>query len=57
MMKNPELGDTINVTLELTGEIVGRTFQNDPKVDLRLPWGTLNGIPISILKQNGAKDV
>jgi hypothetical protein len=56
------LGDKISVTLEITGEVVGRTFEGDPKVDLKLPcpkvdlklpWGMLNGIPISVLKFKG----
>ena len=44
------LGEKVSVTLEITGEIVGRTFEGDPKVDLKLPWGMLNGIPLSVLK-------
>jgi len=47
------LGDKVSVTLEITGEVVGRTFEGDPKVDLRLPWGMLNGIPIAVLKLKG----
>ena len=45
------LGDKVHVVLEVTGEVVGRTFEQDPKVDLKLPWGMLNGVPISLLKQ------
>ena len=45
------LGEKVSVTLEITGEIVGRTFEGDPKVDLKLPWGMLNGIPLSVLKR------
>lgn len=43
------LGDKVDVRLEITGEIVGRTFESDPKVDLKLPWGVLNGIPLSVI--------
>ena len=46
------LGDKVSVTLKITGEVVGRTFEGDPKVDLKLPWGMLNGIPLSVLKQH-----
>jgi hypothetical protein len=45
------LGDKVHVVLEVTGEIVGRTYEQDPKVDLKLPWGMLNGLPISLLTQ------
>lgn len=44
------LGDKIHVILEVTGEVVGRTFEENPKIDLKLPWGMLNGLPISVLK-------
>lgn len=43
------LGDKVHVVLEVTGEVVGRTFENNPKIDLKLPWGMLNGLPISVL--------
>lgn len=43
------LGDKIQVVLEVTGEVVGRTFEHNPKIDLKLPWGMLNGLPISVL--------
>jgi hypothetical protein len=43
------LGDKIHVILEVTGEVVGRTFEQNPKIDLKLPWGMLNGLPISVL--------
>ncbi len=49
------LGDKVNVVLEVTGEVVGRTFEHDPKVDLKLPWGMLNGLPLSVLKQVKSK--
>ena len=50
------LGEKVSVTLEITGEIVGRTFEGDPKVDLKLPWGMLNGIPLSVLKRREDAD-
>ena len=43
------LGDKVHVILEVTGEVVGRTFEQNPKIDLKLPWGMLNGLPISVL--------
>ena len=43
------LGDKVKVVLEVTGEVVGRTFEQNPKIDLKLPWGMLNGLPISVL--------
>ncbi len=46
------LGDKVSVTLKITGEVVGRTFEGDPKVDLKLSWGMLNGIPLSVLKHD-----
>ncbi len=50
------LGDKIHVVLEVTGEVVGRTFEQDPKIDLKLPWGMLNGLPISVLKRTDSVD-
>ena len=50
------LGDKVHVVLEVTGEVVGRTFEQDPKVDLKLPWGMLNGLPMSLLKQVDTND-
>jgi hypothetical protein len=50
------LGDKVHVVLEVTGEVVGRTFEQDPKIDLKLPWGMLNGLPISVLKQSDKLD-
>ena len=31
------------------GDKVGRTYEEDPKIDLKLPWGMLNGLPVSVL--------
>lgn len=50
------LGDKVHVVLEVTGEVVGRTFEQDPKIDLKLPWGMLNGLPISVLKRTDSVD-
>ncbi len=50
------LGDKVSVTLHITGEVVGRTFEGDPKVDLKLPWGMLNGIPLSVLKRDDEEE-
>jgi hypothetical protein len=50
------LGDKVHVVLEVTGEVVGRTFEQDPKIDLKLPWGMLNGLPISVLKVTESVD-
>jgi hypothetical protein len=50
------LGDKVHVVLEVTGEVVGRTFEQDPKIDLKLPWGMLNGLPISVLKKSDSVD-
>ena len=44
------LGDKVQVELELSGEVVGRTFERDPKIDLKTPWGMLHGVPVSVLK-------
>ena len=44
-----KLGDKVHVVLEVTGQVVGRTYEEDPKIDLKLPWGMLNGLPVSVL--------
>ena len=51
------LGDKVYVVLEVTGEVVGRTFEQDPKIDLKTPWGMLNGLPISVLKASKPAEV
>ena len=47
-----KLGDKVHVVLEVTGQVVGRTYEEDPKIDLKLPWGMLNGLPVSVLKKS-----
>ena len=44
-----DMGDRVKVNLCLNGIVIGRTFEEDPKVDLKTPWGMLNGIPMSVL--------
>ncbi len=48
------LGKKLQVELQFTGEVVGRTFERDPKVDLKTPWGMLIGVPISVLQAGGS---
>lgn len=45
-----KLGDRVSVSLDITGIVIGRTYEEDPKVDLQTPWGVLNGIPESVLE-------
>ncbi|MCG8356112.1 MAG: hypothetical protein MI920_11100 [Kiloniellales bacterium] len=47
--KTIRVGTPIDLSLLCRAKIVGRTFEEDPKLDLRTPWGTLNGIPLSVL--------
>ena len=44
------LGDKVQVELEISGEVVGRTFGRDPTIDLKTPWGMLQGVPVSVLE-------
>ena len=46
-----DMGDRVKVNLCLNGVVIGRTFEEDPKVDLKTPWGVLNGIPMSLLTE------
>ena len=45
-----DVGDPIKLSLTCTAKIIGRTYEQDPKVDVQTPWGTLNAIPWSILR-------
>ena len=47
-----KLGHSINVSLDITGTVIGRTYEEDPKLDLQTPWGVLNGIPQSVLQSS-----
>ena len=40
-------GDVVRINL--TAKIIGRTFEEDPKVDLQTPWGVLNSVRLSAL--------
>ena len=46
-------GDSIQLNLMCSATVVGRTFEQEPRLDLRTPWGTLNGIPQSVLGDMG----
>ncbi len=47
------VGECIQLNLMCSATVVGRTYEEEPKIDLRTPWGTLNGIPQSILDTMG----
>ena len=47
------VGEAIKLNLMCSATVVGRTFEEEPRIDLRTPWGTLCGIPQSILNTMG----
>ncbi len=51
--KAARVGECIQLNLMCSATVVGRTYEEEPKIDLRTPWGTLNGIPQSILETMG----
>ncbi len=51
--KTARVGECIQLNLMCSATVVGRTYEEEPKIDLRTPWGTLNGIPQSILDTMG----
>ena len=51
--KAMHMGDSIQLNLMCSATVVGRTFEEEPRLDLRTPWGTLNGIPQSVLGDMG----
>ncbi len=51
--KGARVGECIQLNLMCSATVVGRTYEEEPKIDLRTPWGTLNGIPQSILDTMG----
>jgi hypothetical protein len=46
------LGENVSFRLDIKGRVTGRTFEIEPKVDIELPWGTLVGVPVSVLEQS-----
>ncbi len=46
MMK---LGDVVVLYPGVTAEVVGRTYEESPRVDLKTTWGRMNGVPMSTL--------
>ncbi len=51
-----KIGDEITVDMVITGRVVGRTYEKDPRVDLLTPWGTLNGIPLSLIQRQASPE-
>ena len=51
-----KIGDEITVDIVITGKVVGRTYEKDPRVDLLTPWGTLNGIPMSLIQRQASPE-
>jgi hypothetical protein len=50
------LGDRLNLRLDISGRITARTFDADPKFDIELPWGTLVGVPLSVIEEARAAE-
>lgn len=48
--KTMKVGNAIDLTVKCSARIIGRTYEEDPRVDVITPWGVLNGIPLSVLK-------
>ncbi len=44
-----KLGDVVVLYPGVTAEIVGRTYEESPRVDLKTTWGRMNGVPIATL--------
>ena len=45
-----KVGNSIDLTLKCSASVIGRTYEEDPRLDVSTPWGVLNGIPLSVLK-------
>jgi hypothetical protein len=43
------LGDDIDLGCGITGKVIGRTFEQETRVDLLTPWGVLNGVRLTAL--------
>ena len=43
------IGEKVEFNLSLSAKVIGRTFEAEPKVDLKTPWGVLSGVPVSAL--------
>ena len=44
-----QLGEKIDLGSGITGKVIGRTFEQDMRIDLMTPWGVLNGVRLSAL--------
>ena len=51
--KARHVGERIQLNLLCSAIVVGRTYEEEPRIDVRTPWGTLNGIPQSTLDGMG----
>ena len=51
-----KIGDEVKVDILISGRVVGRTYEKDPRVDLLTPWGTLTGIPLSMIQRQASPD-
>ena len=51
--KAKHVGERVQLNLMCSATVVGRTYEEEPRIDLRTPWGTLSGIPQSILDGMG----
>ena len=54
--KTMNVGDIVETNLFFGAKVIGRTYEADPKIDLRTPWGVLSGIPLSVLVPGAQKE-
>jgi len=45
------LGDHVELGFGITGKVIGRTFEEEMRLDLQTPWGVLNGVRIAAIDE------
>lgn len=45
------LGDHVELGFGITGKVIGRTFEEEMRLDLQTPWGVLNGVRLAAIDE------
>ena len=45
------LGDHVELGCGITGKVIGRTFEEEMRLDLQTPWGVLNGVRLAAIDE------
>ena len=45
------LGDHVELGFGISGKVIGRTFEEEMRLDLQTPWGVLNGVRLAAIDE------